>query len=456
MPLQNDPRIYSGGGERLDSRPHVQLYANLMARKQARDDAFDEYIRNLNKNVNPAGMRNQERKVFEDKLNRWQQYGVQNKELLRNPRKDQGQASMEFQAGYQDLQNLIARSKGVEELKKPGVEIITDPNKSDRANKEKLMKGFQDTDQPLYVKDENGQWVDNPNWRPFSPTDIEFQNKPFDQAKFRGLFKDIKRQELMPEMVKDTKNMTQTVTKRSVFDQAGKEQIATIGVTEYMSDPSFRDVVNELNPKDWNDYFKQNFGRDINPQHEKADLAAAYALKTQQEEVITTDVKDDIFARQKAMEAIRNANARGLIRLRDDLKDADEATNDLWYDEFIDAITEESKGQPSKLHPGAGLGWDIPLNAFLSKGLTKNNRPPDKLVVTTEGKYVPVFYQRDEDGNIIRDEQSGIPKENKTLSVPISRDQLKVDMGGKAGVKQLNKEMSAGQKSSKPAKGILD
>jgi len=118
MALQNDPRLFTGGGERVDTRPHVQLYAQLKQREQARNDAFDEYVRNLNKNINSAGLRNQERPVFEDKLRQWQEFGMQNKEFLRNPRKDGGRASMEFQNRYQDLNNLIAESKIEEEKKK--------------------------------------------------------------------------------------------------------------------------------------------------------------------------------------------------------------------------------------------------------------------------------------------------------------------------------------------------
>jgi hypothetical protein len=101
MALINDSRLFTGGNERLDSRPHVQLYAQLKQKEQARNEAFDEYVRNLNKNINPAGLRNQERPVFEDKLRQWQEFGMQNREALRNPRKDGGRASMEFQIRYQ-------------------------------------------------------------------------------------------------------------------------------------------------------------------------------------------------------------------------------------------------------------------------------------------------------------------------------------------------------------------
>ena len=49
MALRNDPRLYTGGAVAFDSRPHLQLYANLQAREQAKNEAFDEYIRNADR-----------------------------------------------------------------------------------------------------------------------------------------------------------------------------------------------------------------------------------------------------------------------------------------------------------------------------------------------------------------------------------------------------------------------
>lgn len=441
MAIRNDPRLYSGGSEVFDSRPHTRLYIDLMQKEQAKDAAFDEYVRNLNMKVNPAGMRNNEIPFFNEKLKKWQEFGIQNREALRNPRKDGGKASMEFQAGYQDLQNTIERSKSIESLKKPAVEILTDPNKMDRVNKDKLMKALQSTDQNLFMKDpKTGAIIDNPDWRPFNIAEIEFDPKPFEQDKYFKQFEDIKRTELPPVVTKNPKDMTQTEVKTSVFTPEDKDIIATRAVTDYMQNKSFKNLVDNLNPEDYNDFYKQNFGHDI---QSKADLAAAYTLKGLQQKVVTTKVEDDVFARQKAMQAIRNADAKELVRLGNSLKKDDAAVNDLWIESAIDKWTEEAtKGEP-QLYPGAGLGYEIPLNSFLVKALTKDKLSPDKLIVTTDGKYVPVFYKRDGDGNLIIDKNSEIPKVS-TYTAPISRDMLKVDMGGRTGVKQMNKEMSAG------------
>ena len=442
MALINDQRLYTGGSERFDTRPHVQLYAQLKAKEQANKDAFDEYMRNLNIKVNPAGMRNNERRVFEDKLSKWQQYGMQNKEQLRNPRKDGGRASMEFQAGYQDLQNIIARSKGVEELKKPAVEVITDPNKYDRVNKDKLKTALQSTDQDLYIQDpKTGAWVDNPEWRGISVSDIEFNAKPFDQGKFRGLFKDIKRQEQAPTMIKDSKNMTQTVTKRAVFDEPAKDQIAEIAVTEYMSDPSTKEFIDKLDPSEYNDFFKKNYGHDIQTE---GDLAAAYALKTQQEELITSELKDDLFAQRKAMAELNDAYAKGRMYMRRAWSKADKATQDTWVDGQIDGIIAKGKQGGEVVYTDENdnkrLGFKLPLDPTMAKALTRDKQEPDALRLNSDGTIQPVFLIRDDSGKAVRGKK-GEYEINKTLSVPLTREQIRAAYSRQFGVKQANLEM---------------
>jgi hypothetical protein len=81
-------------------------------------------------NINSAGLRNQERPVFEQKLAEWQKYGMDNRDRLRNPRQDRGQASLEFQNKYQDILNLVQESKMEEEKKKQAEQIMNRTNNS--------------------------------------------------------------------------------------------------------------------------------------------------------------------------------------------------------------------------------------------------------------------------------------------------------------------------------------
>ena len=297
MALQNHPALYTGGSERFDSRPHVALYAQLMQRKQARDDAYDDYIRNLNKNINAAGLRNVDRPAFEQKLKEWQEFGMKNKEALRNPRKDMGGASMQFQSGYQDLQNLIAESKGEEEKKKPLVEVMTDPAKRDRLNEDELFPKISSHDQPLFTQDQKtGQWVRDANRRSFSVSDLDFNPKPFEQDKYFKSFDDIKPSN-KTQVVRKIPGMKQEITTTAVFSPQDKDAVATRATADYMKNKSFKQVVDELDPKEYADFYKEQFGEEMQT---PADLSAAYTLRGLQQKNTSQEIKDDTYAQGMA------------------------------------------------------------------------------------------------------------------------------------------------------------
>ena len=113
MALQNDPRLFTGGNERIDLRPHVQLYAQLMQRKQAKEDALDQYYQNLHKSVNPAGMRTKDIEGgWSQKLNDFTTFGIENKKSISNPKTPEDRVlANRFMSMYQDLQMDTSKSK---------------------------------------------------------------------------------------------------------------------------------------------------------------------------------------------------------------------------------------------------------------------------------------------------------------------------------------------------------
>src|SRR5690606_1526502 len=162
----------------------------------------------------------------------WQQFGMNNRDRLRNPRTDGGAASMEFQTRYQDLLNLINESKEEEEKKKPLVEIMVDPDKRERLTEE-IIPMVESHDQPIYVVDEQGQTVRNTNRKSFDVSEISFDPKPIDIKKYFDGYNDIKRMELPPVVTKDPKNMTQTIETTAVYSDEAKDVIATRAVLNY-------------------------------------------------------------------------------------------------------------------------------------------------------------------------------------------------------------------------------
>lgn len=440
MALQNDPRVYSGGSERIDTRPHTMLYAQLMQRKQAKDAAVDDYVRNLNKNVNPAGMRNQEREVFEQKLKDWQRFGVENKDKLRNPRGDKGEASMEFQARYQDIMNLINESKGEEEKKKPLVEIMTDPNKRDRLNEEEIFPKINLHDKPLYTKDELGNYVRDEERKSFNVADLNFNPKPFEQDKFFQGLDDVKPSQSSESVVKNPKDLTKTVITTSVFTPSDRNVIASRAVAEYGQNKSFKDFVDNLDPSEYNDIHKQAFGDDI---QNGGDLAAAYALKGKQQTAVATKIEEDAFAQRKALLALNDAYSKGRMYMRRAWSQADKATQDSWVDGQLEGIVAKGKQGGEVVYTDQDgnkrLGYNVPLDANMAQALSRDKEQPDALRLNSDNTFTPIFLLRDAKGNPVQ--TKGTYEVDKIRSVPLTYPQIKAAYSKQFGTKQANLEM---------------
>jgi len=419
--IHNDARMYSGGSVVFNQNPHVQLYAQLMARKQARDEAYDEYIRNLNKSVNAAGVRNADRPVFDKQLADWQRFGMENRDKIR---KREGGADIEFQNRYQNLMNLINESKTEEEKKKPIVEMLLDPAKRDRLGDE-VIKSIHDHDQPLYIQKEDGTVERNPARKSFDASSISFEPKPFEQDKYFKQFEDVKRTDLPPQITEDPKTLTQTVTTNSVFDKEAKDLIAMRAVSDYMSNPSFKSLVKQLKPADYNEFFKQNYGHDI---QNEADLAAAYTLKGMQQKVSTSKVNPDTFARQEKMAAINDQYARRRLALQDNYiknriafrKAAGKKEQEGVLQGYIERAFDEGKdtkqvvGLKGKWVPARNIvvPKEITDKYTVDKGTTVEQRPV-KFMITEDKKYViPVYAGDKKHPRSTINEQNQIPIEN--------------------------------------------
>ena len=79
MALINPSNLYSGEAERFNSQPSVTLAANLMAKRQAREDALDKYYSGLPNTINDKGVRDIDIPVIHQKVGEMQQYYMQNK-----------------------------------------------------------------------------------------------------------------------------------------------------------------------------------------------------------------------------------------------------------------------------------------------------------------------------------------------------------------------------------------
>jgi len=202
MALHNDPRMYSEGAVVFDTQPIVNLYGQLMAKREAqnkaKDDAFQEYVRSLNTKINAAGHRVVDNPVFADKLQQWQQFGMKNKDKLT---KNDINTRTEFDRQYQELLNITQESKAEEEKKKPFVEMLLDPAKRDRLSSN-VIPAVASHDEALYVKNKSGEWERNQNRKSLDYTSNLFDPK-FDFTKgFEGWSKGMDRGEVIGDVLR--------------------------------------------------------------------------------------------------------------------------------------------------------------------------------------------------------------------------------------------------------------
>jgi hypothetical protein len=429
MALQNDPRMYSGGSERVDTRPHVQLYAQLKQREQARNDAFDEYVRNLNKNINSAGLRNQERPVFEDKLKQWQEFGMQNRDALRNPRKDGGRASMEFQNRYQDLNNLVAESKIEEEKKKPLIEIMTDPAKRDRLNEDELFPKIQSHDQGIYSKDpKTGEWVRDANRRSFNVADLNYNPKPFEQDKFSQGLDDIKPSQ-SSESIKALPGFKEEVTTTSIFSPEDKEAIAYRAIGQFGQDKGFKRFIKELPTKE-RDELKNLYEAEFKePVIDDAQLAAAYGLRIKQQNSVKKETRDDKFAQDKYLAGLRHGYA---VALKNTPGAKDEGSEDdsLYIQKYWDGVVDKALSNKDNEVLGnvlKGGEYRMELDPTIAKAFIRQGIEPEEMTVNKDGVVTPKYFTNVDDG------KGGTKRVlDEGLSKPLTRTQALLALGVKA------------------------
>lgn len=120
MAIKNDPRIYSEFSSVLNSQPQVNFYAQLLARKQAKEDALDEYYRKLPSSINDAGMRDQERPLLNKQVDEAMKFWMQNREEMRNPKLDNGRSQLEFEQRIRGAKQTVDESK---QLGKKGLDL---------------------------------------------------------------------------------------------------------------------------------------------------------------------------------------------------------------------------------------------------------------------------------------------------------------------------------------------
>jgi hypothetical protein len=468
MAIHNDPRLYTGGSERFNMMPHVQLYAQLAARKQARDDAFDEYMRNMNKNINSAGLRNVDREAFDNGLADFQKFGIENKDAIRSRK---GGADMIYQQKYQDLQNLIAESKGEEQKLKPFVEMRLDPNKWERVDQDGVMKDIDAHNQPLRIKNPDGTFQRNPTRKSLDYNSFSFNPKhytpeqwmKYDEAESKAIPRDKNNISLLPHpqdkfsMVESTSS-AYTPEKLQTLGEYNRNRFAEDGELAYSFKTShpYEKWVKD-NGKEYdklNQAYKAVYGQDANIQDED-DLFVATRLQKALQPTVSEKVVDNWgardaqnFAQQKELKALEHAYNKGEASFRETLKNTSEANANLWIGGHVKNLIARAGGengaQEFNINGQKFTEKRLPNDIVLRNSFKNGNVIPDYITVTKEGKLRPVYL------NSLEKAPNGGYKYDAIISQPADVESVKLGLGKMSGVKHLNEEMSGGSSAAPP------
>lgn len=263
---------YASGATVLDSTPYTQYYLNQQAKQQAKEEALDNYFKTLDSKINPAGMRTQEIPILLQQQNADREFYQKNKDKIRNPAKDNGQAYNEFMARQQSKLAFVEKSKKQADVYRQLVPIFADPNKR-ALMADEAISALQAHDLP----------ITDPRHKEFDITSINYNPKPFDVLSYQKKIpvKEVAGETIFENMP-DYKTSFLRTPKTKITQQFDKDQIAKIAESEYTQNPSYRKLINDIgnNPTQYqihNDIYKKFFGKNLDIQHPEQ-IAVAHTL----------------------------------------------------------------------------------------------------------------------------------------------------------------------------------
>ena len=123
---------YAGGAVVADFTPYLNLALQQKAKEDAKKAAAQKVYDDMMKDPNPNGIRQQDTKGFYDRTSQWRNFGIQNKELIKDPTKDGGQALSNFRRMTTEIAGYINQSKDAKDRDKQFAPIFVNPEISRR------------------------------------------------------------------------------------------------------------------------------------------------------------------------------------------------------------------------------------------------------------------------------------------------------------------------------------
>ena len=182
MAVQLPSGLYNAYTEVLDSSPYLQFNLQQKARKQARDEALNQYFTELASRVNTAGVRQQdlssEHGGINDDIELWKINWNANKDAIRRGGMAQQQHMSDYMKILRKIEQSKQRAKTELEIGKAKFEGKYDPDDDDIDVLDKLGKSIYD--QESYKQDGVSEY----GWMDLSPSVPDFDAQK--QTQFWG------------------------------------------------------------------------------------------------------------------------------------------------------------------------------------------------------------------------------------------------------------------------------
>jgi hypothetical protein len=448
MATHNPSALYTGGAVTASTQPLASLYHQYASRKMARDEALDDYFRNLNKNINPAGVRQQDVEGLMQKTNEWNGFYQQNKQAIKNPKLDNGKALSEYQSRYQDQLAYIEKSKGAASTSKELARAKLNPQMGYMFDDDEILGHIQEHDKPL----------NDPTHKSIDIAQLNIQPKPIDLKEWQALQKSstagLKPSETVDKIEVDPKTLDTITTVKKSYSPEDLQAIGNRYKSMYQLDRRVRattdkNLLNPANAGELNDVYKSVYGKNAET---PADLLAAQGIQNAQTEGTIQKRTSGSLESKRLVEGMRQANRKDMVDYRQAAKRAGDAYDNLWVGEYVGKLMEDGK---------KGQEWDLDFKGnktrerlvttdpVIASALVRSGQEPDRVTVTPDGKIRGIYFQykKDKDGNTtaVKDAKGRNLIDETLSSELLSPEQVKLALSKKTqSAKQRAEEMQAG------------
>jgi len=409
--MANNPLggLYTGGAVTVSSQPIANMYQQFVQRKMAQDDALENYFRDYGKNINPAGMRQQDVPGLLEKQNEWGQFYQKNKAAIKNPRLDNGTALTEYQSRYHDQLAYIDKSKERVDVRKQMGQARLNPNLSYVFDDPEIVKQIEQDDLPL----------NDPNHKPIDIYQLNVQPKPFGAKERESFNKSVtaglKPSENVTGITTDPKTLQDIVTYQSSFSP---QDLATIGNrarTFYQSDPSIKNYANKnlTNPAQFeqlNEVYQKVYGK---PAETPADLFVAETIANSTSTGTKQKANAGSLAKSLYMEQVKQGNREALVNMRHMYKQADKKAQTALENDYWTTLEDDAKKNPrtvfekGKTYTQYEMKSSPEADAILSPSKDKegNYQQLDAIRMNPDDTVEGIIYKRDDKGRIEKDDK---------------------------------------------------